>query len=183
MENIWQGAKVRIRAAVPDDYVLYIDGDGNINTDIERRFEKIDMPCTAQMRKIMIEKSIAAQRGDDFLFTVEDENKKPVGQIVVFDTNLRMGSFKYGLFFVQEAQGKGYASEAVKIVLDYYFNQLRYHKANVYIYDFNTPSVKFHEKMGFVREGRLRQVAYIDGEYCDAVYYGMTSDEFCNMNK
>ena len=178
MTNIWKGEKVRLRAAVPDDYILYIDENGDIDTDIERRFEKIDMPFTAQMRRVMLEKAVADNKGDDFLFTVENENGDAVGQIVVFDTNLRMGCFKYGLFFTRNAQHKGYAAEAVKILMSYYFCQLRYHKANVYIYDFNIPSLRFHEKMGFVREGTLREVAFIDGKYHDAVYYGITADEF-----
>ena len=57
---------------------------------------------------------------------------------------------------------------------------LRYHKANVYIYEFNVASQKFHEKMGFKKEGVLREVAFIDGKYIDAIYYGITSNEFRN---
>ncbi|MBQ7901464.1 MAG: GNAT family N-acetyltransferase [Clostridia bacterium] len=178
MINMWKGEKVRLRAAVPDDSGLYIDGNGNINTDVERCFEKIDFPYSAQMRSAMLEKAMADNKGDDFLFTVENNDGEAVGQLVTFDCDARMGCFKYGLFFTEKAQHKGYATEAVKILLDYYFNQLRYHKANVYVYDFNVPSQRFHEKMGFKKEGTLREVAYIDGEYHDAIYYGITANEF-----
>ncbi len=182
MNNIWQGEKVRLGAAVPGDFGLYIDEKGNINTETEKAFEKIDMPYTGKQREELLAKAISSNSGDNFLFTAEDSDGEPIGQLVTFDCDARMGCFKYGLFFTEKARGKGCASEAVKILLGYYFNQLRYHKANVYIYDFNIASQRFHEKLGFVREGTLREVAYIDGKYRDAMYYGMTQQEFNENN-
>lgn len=180
MSSIWQGEKIRLRAAVPADYILYTDGDGNVNTDTEKAYDKIEMPYTGKQREDILAKAISANSGDgdNFLFTVVDQDNAPVGQLITFDCDIRMGCFKYGLFFTEEARGKGYAAESAKILLGYYFNQLRYHKANVYIYDFNTASQRFHEKLGFIKEGTLRQVAYIDGEYHDAIYYGITAEEF-----
>ena len=178
MSSIWQGEKIRLRATEPGDFGLYVDSEGNINTDTEKAYDKVEMPYTPEQRKEILGKAISGSSGDNFLFTAVDNSGEAVGQLVTFDCDLRMGSFKYGLFFTEKARGKGYASEAARILLDYYFNYLRYHKANVYIYDFNTASQKFHEKLGFVKEGILREVAYMDGEYHDAVYYGITSEEF-----
>ena len=182
MSNIWRGERVFLRCANENDYILYVDEKGNHNTDTEKLFEKIEMPYSVETCRHIIDKINADnQNSDNYLFTVENEKGTPIGQILTFDCDRRMGCFKFGLFFTSESRGKGYASEAVNIMLDYYFNQLRYHKANVYIYDFNIVSQKFHQKMGFVKEGVLRQVAYIDGKYTDAVYYGLTSDEFNNI--
>ena len=178
MPSIWKGENIRLRATEPGDFGMYADKDGNINTDTEKAYDKIDMPYTREQRKELLAKAISANSGDNFLFTAVDNTGEPVGQLVTFDCDPRMGSFKYGLFFTENSRGKGYASEAAKILLNYYFNYLRYHKANVYIYDFNTASQKFHEKLGFVKEGTLRQVAYISGEYHDAIYYGLTAEEF-----
>ncbi len=181
MPSIWQGEKIRLRATESTDFTMYVDPDGKINTDTEKAFDKIEMPYTEKQRQELLTKAISSNSGDNFLFTAVDSSGQAVGQLVTFDCDIRMGSFKYGLFFTEKARGKGYASESAKILLDYYFNYLRYHKANVYIYDFNTASQSFHEKLGFVREGTLRQVAYIDGEYHDALYYGITAEEFNNM--
>jgi RimJ/RimL family protein N-acetyltransferase len=109
---------------------------------------------------------------------MENVDGEIVGQIVTFDCDKRMGNFKFGLFVLPAYQGGGYAKEAVNIVLDYYFNHLRYHKANVYIYDCNEKSQKFHQSLGFVREGVLRETAFFDGEYHDTVYYGIIDREF-----
>ena len=61
---------------------------------------------------------------------------------------------------------------------NYYFNELRYNKVNVYIYDYNIPSIEFHKKLGLTKEGRLRQMAYSEGKYHDIIFYGMLKSEF-----
>ncbi len=179
MSNIWKGQKVFLRCANESDAILYVDKNGNHNTNTEKLFEKIEMPYSLDdCRRIIAKINSENEGSDNYLFTAVGEDGTPIGQIITFDCDRRMGCFKFGLFFAESIRGKGYASEAVKIMLRYYFNQLRYHKANVYIYDFNVVSQKFHQKLGFKKEGVLREVAYIDGKYVDAVYYGITEYEF-----
>lgn len=179
MCNIWKGESIMLRKAQIDDAFLYVDEKGNHNTDTEKLFEKIEMPYSIEDCRAIIQKiNDENQNSDNYLFTVVNEKDEPIGQIITFDCDRRMGCFKFGLFFKGDSRGKGYAKQAVHIMLDYYFNQLRYHKANVYIYDFNVISQKFHQKLGLKKEGILREVAYIDGKYVDAVYYGITADEF-----
>lgn len=44
---------------------------------------------------------------------------------------------------------RGYASDAICIVLRYYFEELRYQKCTVSVYDFNESSLRLHEWLGF----------------------------------
>ena len=183
MENIWQGANVRLRAANKKDGFLFADKTGNMDTESQRRYDYIDFPLSSMEFGKRIEKYLRGSAfGHDFMFVIENNDKKAAGFIVTFDCDQRMGSFKYGLFLLEEFKGKGYGSEAVKIMLNYYFNELRYNKVNVYIYDYNKPSIKFHEKLGFKKEGRLRQMAYSNGKYHDTIVYGMLKDEFNTQN-
>ena len=69
-------------------------------------------------------------------------------------------------------------TEAVRLVVKYYFEELRYQKVTVYLMSFNTPSAGLFEKLGFQAEGRLRRVIYTAGQYYDFLVYGMTDDEF-----
>jgi len=179
MNSIWQGKNVRLRAANKDDGILFADSKANTDTEIQRRYDFIDFPYADKVFGSRIEDYINGQHfGHDFLFIIENNNEQPVGFIITFDCDQRMGTFKYGLFLLQNSQGKGYGSEAVKITLNYYFNELRYNKVNVYIYDYNTPSISFHEKLGFKNEGKLREMAYSNGKYHDTIFYGMLKREF-----
>lgn len=179
MTNIWKGNKIRLRAANKDDGTLFADEKGNMDTETQRRYDYIDFPLANSEFGKRIEKyMIGSEYGHDFMFVIETNEGIPAGFIITFDCDHRMGTFKYGLFLLEKFKGLGYGSEAVKIMLNYYFNELRYNKVNVYIYDYNEPSIKFHEKFGFIKEGRLRQMAYSNGEYHDVIFYGMTKKEF-----
>lgn len=173
--NLWQGKNIKLRGACEDDYRLY--ENFRRDTDSQKLYEKIEFPINADSIRESIKRA-NENNGDDFLFVMENVDGEIVGQIVTFDCDKRMGNFKFGLFVLPAYQGKGYAKEAVNIVLDYYFNHLRYHKANVYIYDCNEKSQKFHQSLGFVREGVLRETSFFDGEYHDTVYYGIIDREF-----
>lgn len=182
MNNIWQGKNVRLRSATKKDGFLFADKTGNMDTETQRRYDFIDFPLADKEFGKRIDKFLKGDYfGHDFMFVIEDNCGKAVGFLIVFDCDHRMGTFKYGLFLLEIAKGKGYGSEAVKIMLNYYFNELRYNKVNVYIYDYNTPSIKFHEKLGFKKEGRLRQMAYSMGKYHDTLFYGLLKSEFDKM--
>ena len=183
MKNIWRGKNIRLRAACTEDGFLFADNKGDMDTETQRRYDYIDFPLADKVFGKRIEQYLTGEYfGHDFLFVIEDDIGRPVGFIITFDCDQKMGTFKYGLFLTEDAKGKGYGSEAAKIVFNYYFNELRYNKVNVYIYDYNTPSLRFHEKLGFVKEGCLRQMAYSMGCYHDAYFYGMLKDEFNSLN-
>ena len=76
----------------------------------------------------------------------------------------------------------GYASEAILLVLRYYFLELRYRKAEPGVFAFNTASIGLHEKLGFVREGCRRQHGYSHGAFHDLLLFGMTIDEFRELH-
>ena len=46
------------------------------------------------------------------------------------------------------------------------------------VYSFNEPSIRMHEKLGFVFEGRLRRTVYTNGRHYDTIYFGLTKEEF-----
>ena len=119
--------------------------------------------------------------GDKFQWVMENRDGEAVGSIDTHSCSLRDGTFSYGVNVAYDHQGKGYASEAILMVLHYYFEELRYQKATVEVYSFNEPSVKLHESLGFTHEGTLRRVVYSQGQYFDALYYGMTVEEFWQL--
>ncbi|MGH2508259.1 MAG: GNAT family N-acetyltransferase, partial [Ktedonobacteraceae bacterium] len=93
-----------------------------------------------------------------------------------------VGSFCYGINTKQEHRGKGYASEAILLVLRYYFQEMRYQKVTVRVYSFNEPSIKLHEKLSFQQEGRIRRTVFTKGHYYDELLYGMTAEEFAEKH-
>ncbi len=82
------------------------------------------------------------------------------GTINTHSCDPRHGTFGYGLAIAREHWRKGYASEAICLVLAYYFRELRYQKVTAHVYAFNEASIRLHEKLGFQLEGRLRRMIF-----------------------
>lgn len=181
--SLWTGKKIRLRAPVAEDAILFTDKKGNIDTETAKMYDRAELPKSPEEIKKFLENVNTCSDKDDFLFTIETCEGVPVGQITAFDCDRRNGSFRYGLFIHPDHKGKGYGRDAAVLVLDYYFNQLRYHKANIYIYACNEASLSFHERLGFKKEGLSAESVYFDGAYRDVVFMGMLDRDFSTKYK
>lgn len=76
-----------------------------------------------------------------------------------------------------EGRGHGYGTEAVQLLLDFAFKDLNLRRVYVHVLATNGRALRLYEKVGFVREGTLREAAHIDGRYVDIVLLGILRDE------
>lgn len=175
--NYWEGKKVRLRGLEPEDVDFFYNW--NLETETQRNLAWIWFPTTKTSQIEWIKKeSINKGESDEFFFVIENKAGKQVGSISSNTVNKIDGTFRYGIGIIESARQKGYAKEAIIILLNYFFNELRYNKVNACVYEFNEPSKILHEKLGFKKEGELRQVKYTDGKYWNELIYGMTKNEF-----
>lgn len=76
------------------------------------------------------------------------------------------------------AWGKGYAKEAILLVLRHKFQERRYQKCTIGVYAFNQRAIEFYRYLGFQDEGRVRRNYFTNGSYYDEILLGMTLEEF-----
>jgi RimJ/RimL family protein N-acetyltransferase len=69
--------------------------------------------------------------------------------------------------------GKGYGTEAVKLMRDYAFNKVNLHKLTAHAYVANKASIRVLEKAGFIIEGIQKNQFLLNGEYADISLLGM----------
>jgi [ribosomal protein S5]-alanine N-acetyltransferase len=74
--------------------------------------------------------------------------------------------------------GRGYASEAAERVLEYALAEAGLNRVYASHYPWNVASGRVLEKVGMRREGVLKQHIKKWGKYEDAVFYGLTRDEY-----
>ena len=176
-ENIWQGDLVRLRAVDPEDWQVLFEWD----QDTEALVLSGDIPfpqSRESAKKWAAEQAVREAKDDNFRWVVESLNGEFVGMIETHFCKRRHGTFQYGIAVRREHWRKGYASEAIRLVLAYYFRELRYQKVNAQVYSFNGASLDLHRKLGFREEGRLRRMVFADGGFHDEVVFGMTAEEF-----
>lgn len=174
---IWRGERVQLRAFEPSDWEVVHGWD--LDSENQHMSYHIPFPqSNERQRKWAEETSVAVPQNDQFRFAIENHQMELVGTINTHSCDRRNGTFKYGLGIGKEHRRKGYASEAILLVLRYFFAELRYQKVTVHVYSFNEASIRLHEKLGFKHEGCLRSMVYTAGEYWDEVIFGLTVEEW-----
>ena len=85
----------------------------------------------------------------------------------------------YGTFyFLNKYRKKGYATNAVALIVHYAFNELRLNKLNVSVNEGNVPSETLIQKIGCKKEGVFKENVFYDGKYVNVNLYGMTGEQF-----
>ena len=74
--------------------------------------------------------------------------------------------------------GRGYTTEAVRLVLDYAFGELGFHRVEAATLLHNVGSIRVLEKTGFRREGLALRYLQIDGRWQDHYLWAITSEEW-----
>lgn len=177
--SIWQGKRVRLRALEPSDWEVYFAW--NQDDDQARSVSSIPLPQSMEaVRQWAQQEATRKPEGDAFRFVIENETGEVVGDLTSHHCDSRVGAFSYGITIRREYRRRGYAAEAIALVLRYYFSELRYQKATVSVYSFNDESAHLHEKLGFQLEGRIRRTVFTNGELFDELVYGITAEEFAD---
>lgn len=176
--NIFEGRLVRLRAPEPADdapFRRWVRED----TDSGRMTYRIPFPEPAEQA---ISQQWFPPLGDNAQFAIETLNGVLVGSIDAHECNSRNGTFMLGIGILPEHRQNGYASEAIRLLLNFYFYEMRYQKCHSMVFSFNAASIRLHERAGFVLEARLRRMIYTQGAYHDELRYGLTAEEFATLD-
>ena len=77
-----------------------------------------------------------------------------------------------------ENRNKGYGKQAVKLILEYGFNNLGMERIAANTLEINISAQKSLENVGFVLEGRERKATYFGGKRYDRFIYGLLAEEY-----
>ncbi len=83
-----------------------------------------------------------------------------------------------GYDLLPEYWGKGIMPEAVRRMLDFGFTAMGLHRVEANVDPDNAGSVRVLEKVGFVREGLLRENWLHDGRFTHSAIYGVLARDF-----
>jgi RimJ/RimL family protein N-acetyltransferase len=112
-------------------------------------------------------------------FIIEKKDGGKVGFIAHFYVLHVAGKqLEIGYSLVPNERGKGYCSEAIKIMVDYLFLSRDITRVQVQTDPRNVASQKVLEKAGFKKEGTLRKTFFTRGEWRDAYIYSILREEW-----
>lgn len=75
-------------------------------------------------------------------------------------------------------RGKGYATEAIQILVDYLFLYKDIPRITICTDARNIATIKTAQRVGFKKEGVIRKGGFVGGEYVDWCLLGMLREEW-----
>jgi len=144
-------------------------------------------PLSAAMVKKQYEK-LEKQMEDDknlYYFAIRaKEDDRLIGRAIVqwIEWANGHGFIRLGIGAAED-RGKGYGSQALKMLLRFAFAELNLFRLSAVVPEYNTVMIHILKKHGFVEEVRRRQSVERDGRRWDLLVFGLLSDEWRDQLK
>lgn len=145
------------------------------------QYNTLGIPNSIEETKNLVADWIDAQNElprKRFVLLIETNEESFIGLI-----GIKMGKPGYSsaeIWYKLHSQhwNKGYATEAVKRILDFIFTELKLHRVEAGCATKNSASIRVLEKTGFIREGLSRKILPIRGEWVDNYMYAILEKDF-----
>lgn len=174
---MYEGQKVRLREYRKEDIPLKLAylNDPEITANLT---PDVPYPMTLHEEEKWFESITVVS--DTYRFAIETMAEgKYIGGCNITSVDWKNSVATIGIFIGgRENRGKGYGSDALKILMDFIFMQMNINKIRLIVYSYNKQAMKCYEKCGFKVEGILRQEIYRDGKYYDKISMGLLKAEY-----
>jgi len=106
------------------------------------------------------------------------DSNKLIGTCTLFNLSLSNGRAEIGYALSRACWGKGYMNEALTALVKHAFEVLQLRRLEADVDPRNDASIRTLERLGFQREGYLRERWHVGGEIQDALFYGLLKREW-----
>lgn len=169
---MYEGKLVRLRAPRDADAVTVVPWLNDLNT-MRLLDGGAPVPKTVESERAWIR-----EQGDR-LFSVETCEGEFLGTCASFSENEQSRHCVVGWFIGDPAlRGKGYGSDMIRVFLKYLFEERNMERVALTVNSYNEKAVRLYERLGFVREGILRDHVFTRGGFFDAYAYSMLRREY-----
>ncbi|MFP3913993.1 MAG: GNAT family N-acetyltransferase [Actinomycetota bacterium] len=122
------------------------------------------------------------EKAFDYSIRFQEEPDRHLGNISIWQTSRTGRIGEIGYWIRTDLTGRGYATEATRALMRVGFENLGLHKITLRIAVGNRGSERVAEKLGFTREGLLREELLIRGNWMDHTLYSMLEGEFRRLH-
>lgn len=121
-----------------------------------------------------------SKRSDIAMFTIYQlPDYRPIGNVDLHGIDQANRSAELGIMIGEaDARGRGFGTEAVRLVCDIGFNALGLNSVHLVTFGWNIAGQKAYVKAGFREIGRRREARWFDGRYWDDVLYDILRSDF-----
>lgn len=168
-----EGGKVNLRTIEEEDLEFLRD---TINNPEVRTFLTSRKPKNLIIEEKFLRNVVSSDEDVNLAISKDEE----IIGMVSLEEQKEIGVVEIGIYIDPSHQEKGYGTEAAELVIEYGFKTLNYHRIIARAYESNKGSQRVWEKLGFTKEGELREQIYRKGRREDAYIYGVLKKEWLN---
>ena len=138
-----------------------------------RRYLQVYRPMSVQAEEEFLEK-LGRDETHLALGIALKETDQLIGAAGLKDIDFKNRHAAFGITIgVPTEWGKGHGTEATALIVRHAFLAMNLNRVWLHVYEFNTRGMRAYEKVGFRKEGVLRQDTYRDGRYWDTIVMGI----------
>jgi RimJ/RimL family protein N-acetyltransferase len=176
-DSILAGERVRLRGVRDDDLpalASWAMDPGRMAT----LSSQVAPPSEAAAKERIAEWS--ANQDGNLSFAIETLDDPPVliGTIGLWGAQPKDRCATLGIALGREYIGRGYGTDAVRVIVGYGFRELGLHRIQLSVAPFNPAGIRAYEKAGFTEEGRHRESVLHDGRWYDDVLMSVLDHEW-----
>ncbi|MFB6988237.1 MULTISPECIES: GNAT family N-acetyltransferase [unclassified Streptomyces] len=112
------------------------------------------------------------------LAVVERATGACVGEAVLNEWDSGNRSCNFRIALAEAGQGRGFGTEAARLIVGYGFEGLGLHRISLGVFAFNPRARRAYEKAGFVAEGVRRDALLYDGAWVDDIVMSILASEW-----
>lgn len=170
---MWQEVKVTIRKFEREDIPKKVEW---INNPDNNEFLHYEIPICVEKTEQWFDSHV----GDNTRYdAVIEADGIPVGTIGLLSIDRKNKKAEYYIAMGETTyKGKGIASEASRLILAYGFDTLKLNRIYLFTEIKNFAAQKLFERVGFVKEGVIRQDIVSRGKYVDRIAYGFLREDW-----
>lgn len=171
------GDKVRLRAIEQTDLENVMTW---INDPEVTRYLLVGLwPLSKGMEQQWIERRAKDADPTDKALVIESKDGTYLGGIGLHHIDFPSGTAELGIAIGRKDYwGKGYGTDAMKVLLRHGFQNLRLRKVMLTVFGSNVRAQRSYAKVGFREVGRLRAHLLKQGQFEDLIYMEVFREEF-----
>ncbi len=102
----------------------------------------------------------------------------PIGFVNFTDLDYKNNKGYWGFYIGERKAPKGSGKAMALLALDYVFEEFKLRKLCSQIFEFNEISIRYHLKIGFSEEGRLKQHIFRNNRYYDVIEMALFREDW-----
>lgn len=135
-------------------------------------------PMTYDQESAWYERAISDEENPTFAI-YERSSWRPIGNCGLIGVNRLHRRAEVGIAIGEpDARGRGYGTEAMRLLLDYAFTVLDLRNVMLRVYEYNEAGRRSYDKVGFTEIGRRRESRWHTGRFWDEIYMDILASEF-----